>query len=567
MKRMIRFTRFLAIRQRPFSLKVTVEDQISSANENSPLANPIQAKNTRISELLEIPEVIDYNESPLFKGNLILCPTPIGNLKDMSIRAYEALTTADIIACEDTRVTGKLLTLLKQRKFDVQIRNILNGEYEPETKDELDPSFSLQKDSAEDGDSDESVFAAFAATKQTDVVHKNMYELRRLKKKLKDFHLENDVKVTKDLARTRLQKDDSLSFLGKYETENDGSLIEQEDNRSKLEEAIQNYPFSKNVDLESLRKRLEEAEDDSFYDSSSKSRRKAKAKFEKDPLDDPFIGFMKKKIYESKLKKGRGLLISCHRFNESQRIDNLLRLMKSGFKVVLVPDAGSPCLSDPGQLLVNETIKNKIVIEALPGPNSIALALGVSGFPGDNYSFYGFFPKTEGERFELIDRIKESKTTSVLFENKHRILAMLLFLEKELGPKQKVYVGVELTKLHERNLQGPIDRIYDVINKNPDYTVPSLKGEITVVIAPYTKSYNKDLVEMPNPNEPNPTRERLKDIYSIRPKDLINVLQEYMDVQTKDLAHIVADIINVPKKKAYELVVKEKKNSKAKEEQ
>ena len=564
---MIRFKRFLAVRRNPFSTKITVEDQISSVNGNNPLAKQIEAKNTRIAELLDIPEIIDYNEGPLFKGNLILCPTPIGNLKDLSIRAYEALTTADIIACEDTRVTGKLLTLLKQRKFDVQIKNILSGEHEPETKDDLDPHFSLKKESVDSEETDENVFAAFTATKQTEVVHKNMYELRRLKKKLKDFHLENDVRVTKDLARQRLQKDDTLSFLGKYESENDGLIIEQEDSQSKLEAAIQNYPFTKKMDIESLKKRIEEAEDDSFYDTSSKSRRKAKAKFEKDPLDDPFISFMKQKIYESKLKKGRGLLISCHRFNESERIENLLRLMKSGFKVVLVPDAGSPCLSDPGQMLVNETIKNKIVIEALPGPNSIALALGMSGFPGDNYSFYGFFPKNEGDKLEFIEKIKEAKNTSVLFENKHRIMAMLLFLEKELGPKQKIYVGVELTKLHERNLQGPIDKVYDVINKNPDYTVPSLKGEITVVIAPYTKAYNKDLVELPDQNESGSTREKLKDNYSIRPNDLINILQEYVDVQTKDLAHMVADILNIHKKKAYDLVVKEKKKKKAKEEE
>lgn len=94
---------------------------------------------------------------------------------------------------------------------------------------------------------------------------------------------------------------------------------------------------------------------------------------------------MIKKIHECKIKNGWGLLISCHWFNEDSWVDDLIWLMKAGLKVILVPDAGSPCLSDPGQLLVNEAIKNKITVESLPGPNAALIALSMCGFPASSY--------------------------------------------------------------------------------------------------------------------------------------------------------------------------------------
>lgn len=74
-----------------------------------------------------------------------------------------------------------------------------------------------------------------------------------------------------------------------------------------------------------------------------------------------------------------------------------MRLLKAGFKVVLVSDAGSPCLSDPGYKLINAAIKNNILIHALPGPNAIAISLMSSGFPADSFKFVGYLPKYSKE--------------------------------------------------------------------------------------------------------------------------------------------------------------------------
>ena len=122
----------------------------------------------KIQALLDAPEIVDYDIPFEFKGNLILCPTPIGNLKDISFRAYEALQMADLIACEDTRTTGKLLTLLKQKKFGERLDEILGK------KDKFDPSMASFEESLE---ADENVFADFAEKRRNEVTaHPNPYQ-------------------------------------------------------------------------------------------------------------------------------------------------------------------------------------------------------------------------------------------------------------------------------------------------------------------------------------------------------------------------------------------------------
>ena len=110
-------------------------------------------------------------------------------------------------------------------------------------------------------------------------------------------------------------------------------------------------------------------------------------------MNSEFVNYIKRRIAESKMKNKRGLLINCHRFNEEKKIKDILRLLKAGLKVCLVSDAGTPCLSDPGYLLINKCIENNILIHALPGPNAINIALVSSGFPADKYTFAGYLPK------------------------------------------------------------------------------------------------------------------------------------------------------------------------------
>lgn len=481
-----------------------------------------EAQNRKIESLLNTPEIIDYDKPFDFKGNLILCPTPIGNLKDLSFRALEAITTADLIACEDTRTTGKLIALIKERKFEERLDEVMRRE----------AKFSL----SEDRNGEEDVFKEFVESrlKQT-YLHPNELTVKRTKSQIRDFNQKLEIAETQRKAERIIASGDTLGFLNKYDKEG------EED-------------------------RKESRDDDSFYDTHSETRKKNKEKRENELFDDEFISFIKRKVEESKLKKGRGLLLSCHRFNEEQRIESLVRCLKAGMRVVLVPDAGSPCLSDPGQMVVNQAIRNKISIESLPGPNSVVLALTSSGFPANSFSFMSFWPKNEKEEKQAIEAIKRDQKTTVFFENKHRIMSTLAVIERELGRRQFVFVAVEMTKLHERLLRGTVSDVYETLNKNPDYTVPSLKGELTVVVAPFAKEFNSDIV---NSEDIVSGRQSLTSDSKLAteppnqvPIDLnklITTLNDNVQMSTKEMAILLRKVVKMPKKQLYERIVKAKK--------
>ena len=111
---------------------------------------------------------------------------------------------------------------------------------------------------------------------------------------------------------------------------------------------------------------------------------------------------MKQKIKASKRKKGRGLLLSFYEFNEELRIPRLIRAMKSGFRVALVSDAGTPTISDPGYRFIKEAKESGIAVEPLPGPCSVTVGLSASGFPSESYHFAGYPSKTLSERLNQL---------------------------------------------------------------------------------------------------------------------------------------------------------------------
>ena len=110
-------------------------------------------------------------------------------------------------------------------------------------------------------------------------------------------------------------------------------------------------------------------------------------------LEDEFITFLKIKIKHTKQRKGRGVMVSYHAFNEDLRLSRLCKLMHYGLTIGLVSDAGTPSISDPGDKLVSACLKENIEIEALPGSSAVITALSGSGFPAGRFFFEGFLPK------------------------------------------------------------------------------------------------------------------------------------------------------------------------------
>ena len=107
-------------------------------------------------------------------------------------------------------------------------------------------------------------------------------------------------------------------------------------------------------------------------------------------------------------------LISYHKFNEKKKLSSIIEYIKEGKILSLISDAGTPLLSDPGRILINECIKNNIKIIPIPGVSSITAAMSVSGF-NDQFSFYGFLPKTENELDKVLSQISENTNSLIFF--------------------------------------------------------------------------------------------------------------------------------------------------------
>jgi len=191
------------------------------------------------------------------------------------------------------------------------------------------------------------------------------------------------------------------------------------------------------------------------------------------------------KISECKRKKGRGLLLSFYEHNEDRRIPRLIRAMKLGLKVGLVSDAGTPTISDPGFAFMKEARANGIVVEALPGPCAAITALSAAGFPSDSFAFYGYLPKSASDKLRILSEVRGQAKTVVFYESPNRLLRSLHAIEEVYGADHEVYVGMELTKMHEKHYRAKVGQLRLEVEREFEGT--TIKGEVTVVIGPGPK--------------------------------------------------------------------------------
>jgi 16S rRNA (cytidine1402-2'-O)-methyltransferase len=171
-------------------------------------------------------------------------------------------------------------------------------------------------------------------------------------------------------------------------------------------------------------------------------------------------------------------LVSLHEHNEEQRIASLLSELKAGKIVVLVSDAGTPLLSDPGYALVRAAVSAGIDIRAIPGVSAVTAALSIAGLPTDRFVFEGFLPARASERRLALARLATETRTLVFFEAPHRIVAVLADLAQVLGAERRAVVARELTKLHEAVYRGTLEELTAVAAKEPNLA----RGEITLLI-------------------------------------------------------------------------------------
>ena len=186
------------------------------------------------------------------------------------------------------------------------------------------------------------------------------------------------------------------------------------------------------------------------------------------------------------IKSGR--LISLHKYNEKKRIPEILELLEQGKDIAVVSDAGSPGISDPASLLVQEAIDHQINIIPLPGATAIIPALTASGFNTESFLFLGFLPLTNKHRKEKLALIKNSIHTVILYEAPHRIKRTLTELSEYID-NRRICLAREITKIYEEFIRGNIQDIITNFNIKE-------KGEFVIVIEGNMRSEQIDRTEI-----------------------------------------------------------------------
>lgn len=171
-------------------------------------------------------------------------------------------------------------------------------------------------------------------------------------------------------------------------------------------------------------------------------------------------------------------MVSYHKFNEEKKSASVIEDLKSGKNIALVSDAGTPCISDPGYILVKHARENNIKVASVPGCSALIAALSAGGLDTSTFTFYGFVPTENKPRKELFESIKHSNIkTKVVYESPKRIIKLLKELKDEM-PGCVICVASEITKVHESYEYGKIEDVYEKMKDNPD----SLKGEYAILI-------------------------------------------------------------------------------------
>ena len=166
-------------------------------------------------------------------------------------------------------------------------------------------------------------------------------------------------------------------------------------------------------------------------------------------------------------------LISCHRHNEDVKSELLIEKLEDNKNIALITDAGTPGISDPGEEIVKQCIKNNIKIVPIPGACAFVNALICSGLDTTEFTFLGFLPLNKKNRKEQLEKVKVCRSTCILYEAPHKLTSTLKDLS-EILDNRKIVLAKEITKIHEDFIYGTANELLERLN-NP-------KGEFVILI-------------------------------------------------------------------------------------
>jgi len=225
--------------------------------------------------------------------------------------------------------------------------------------------------------------------------------------------------------------------------------------------------------------------------------------------------------YEIKSK-----LIANHKFNEKKNLSKVIDILKSGSIVSLISDAGTPSISDPGAILVNECSSNGIDIFPIPGASAVSSAVSISGF-NEKYFFYGFFPEKNSKLKEDFERLANLEGCIVFFISPRKFNRSIKDL-KHYFSNRKILVCREMTKFYEEYIRTDLDTL-EPFKSDP-------KGELTIVISEKVKEKNSSII--------------------LKESDKMNIQKLIKKLSIKDITDLISQNTNVSKKEIYNYCLK-----------
>ena len=222
----------------------------------------------------------------------------------------------------------------------------------------------------------------------------------------------------------------------------------------------------------------------------------------------------------------RSKLISNHKFNEKKNLPKIINILKSDSVVSLISDAGTPSVSDPGAILINECVANKINVFPISGASAVSTAVSISGF-NEKYFFYGFFPEKNNKLKDDFEKIENIDSCIVYFISPRKFNKSIKSL-KHYFSGRKILICREMTKFYEEYIRTDID------NLEPFKTDP--KGELTIVISERLNIKNSSII--------------------LQESDKKNIQKLIKKLSIKDITDLICQNTNVPKKEIYNYCLK-----------
>ena len=232
-------------------------------------------------------------------------------------------------------------------------------------------------------------------------------------------------------------------------------------------------------------------------------------------------------------------LMSYHKYNEQEQTKNIIKLLKQDKNIAIITDAGTPCISDPGYILVKEARENNITVIPIGGISALITALSASGIETDKFTFQGFFPRETKEKTKLLEELNKTNIkVHIFYESPKRIIKTLEYLKNNLDI-EKISIFKELTKIHEKNYYGTLE---EVLNKLQNEEKTN-QGEYTFIIKTKQKQETKQNISL----EALIIDKLIKEQKTI--KEIVEILnKENKNISKKDLYNASLNLKQILKK-------------------